>query len=89
MQAKKEFGPQHIIDKSSQLIKEEDRPTVLALATELVLSDGIIADKEKELLEYVALKLNIDELLASKIIEVTLIKNKDNRILVARNVPFQ
>jgi uncharacterized tellurite resistance protein B-like protein len=82
MNAKKEFGAQHIIDKSAPLIKEEERPTVLALAAELVLSDGIITDKEKELLEYVSIKLDIDEVLASKIIEVTLIKNTDNRILV-------
>ena len=82
MIAKNEFGPQHIIDKSAPLVKEEDKATVLALAAELVLSDGIITDKEKELLEYVSLKLNIDETLAAKIIEVTLIKNRDNRILV-------
>lgn len=81
MLAKHEFGPQHIIDNSAPVVKDEDRPTVLALAAELVLSDGIITNKEKELLEYVILKLNIDEALASKIIEVTLIKNKDNRIL--------
>ncbi|HTI90744.1 MAG TPA: tellurite resistance TerB family protein [Puia sp.] len=82
MLANNKFGPQHIIDKSAPLIKEGDKSTVLALAAELVLSDGILTDKEKELLEYITLKLNIDELLASKIIEVTLIKNKDNRILV-------
>ncbi|HKO82270.1 MAG TPA: tellurite resistance TerB family protein [Chitinophagaceae bacterium] len=82
MYAKNEFGAQHIIDQSAPLIKEEDRPTVLALVTELVLSDGILTEKEKELIEYVTLKLNIDEALASKIIEVTLIKNRDNRVLV-------
>ena len=58
MHAKAEYGPQHIIDKSAKLIKEEDKPTVLALAAELILSDGIITDKEKELLKYVALKMN-------------------------------
>jgi len=55
---------------------------VLALAAELILSDGIITVEEKELLEYLTLKLGIEEALASKIIEVMLIKNKDNRILV-------
>jgi len=81
MQAKQKYGPQHIIDKSALLIKEEDRPTILALATELVLADGIDTEKEKELLEYVATRLNIDEQMAAKIIEVILIKNKDNRQL--------
>jgi len=82
MAARNQYGAQHIIDVSAQLIKEEDQPTVLALAAELVLSDGILTDKEKELLEYIAVKLNLDEVLATKIIEVILIKNKDNRILV-------
>lgn len=82
MHANREFGPKYLIDKSSPLVKEEDRPTVLALAAELILSDGIITVEEKELLEYLTLKLGIEEVLASKIIEVILIKNKDNRILV-------
>lgn len=81
MLAKKAFGHQHIIVTSALLIKEEDRPTVLALAAELALADGIITQKEKELPEYVAAKLDIDELLAAKIFEVILIKNRGNRIL--------
>ena len=81
MHAKEKYGAQHIIEKCAQLIKEDDRPTLLALATELVLADGIITEKEKELLEYVAVKLKLDEQQASKIIEVILIKNKDNRKL--------
>lgn len=81
MVAKKTFGGRHIIDTSALLIKEEDRQTVLALAAELVLADGIVTQKEKELLEYVATKLGIDEQLAAKIFEVILIKNRDNRML--------
>ncbi len=82
MEAKNQFGTQHIIDKCSLLIKEEDKATVLALAAELVLSDGIITDKEKELIEYVTRQLNVNESLAERIVEVILIKNKDNRILL-------
>jgi hypothetical protein len=53
------------------------------LVAELVLSDGIITESERVLLEYITSKLNLDEALATKIIEVILIKNKDNRILAA------
>jgi uncharacterized tellurite resistance protein B-like protein len=82
LQAKSRYGSKNLIDNSALLIKEEDRPTVLALAAELMFSDGTIADKEKELLEYIARQLGLEESLATKIIEVIVIKNKDNRILV-------
>jgi uncharacterized tellurite resistance protein B-like protein len=82
MNAKSRFGAQHLIDSSATVIKEEDRPTVLALAAELALSDGLITEQEKNLLEYIARKLAIDEQIATRIVEVILIKNKDNRILV-------
>jgi uncharacterized tellurite resistance protein B-like protein len=80
--AKEELGVQKIIDGSALIINEDDRPTVFCLAAELVLADGVITDKEKELLEYIANALLLNETLAGKIIEVTLIKNKDNRIFV-------
>jgi uncharacterized tellurite resistance protein B-like protein len=80
--ASTQYGTQHLIDKCCQLVKEQDRPTILALVAELVLSDGLISEKEKELLEYIATRLNIPESDATKIMEVILIKNKDNRILV-------
>ena len=80
LQAKQQFGAQHVIDRSAQLIREEEKPMVLALATELILSDGIITEEEKQMIEYISTRLNIDTALADKIIEVVLIKNKDNRI---------
>lgn len=80
MEVKRQTGAQYIIDQSAPLIKTDDRPTLFAMATELVLADGIIADDEKELLEYVAVKLNLDIKVATNIIDVILIKNKGNRI---------
>jgi uncharacterized tellurite resistance protein B-like protein len=82
MEVKKQTGPQYMIDQCAPLIHADDRLTILALATELVLADGIIADDEQELLEYVSQKLNIDTPTATKIIEVILIKNKGNRIII-------
>jgi uncharacterized tellurite resistance protein B-like protein len=81
-QGKMRVGFFSVIESSVALINEEDKPTLLALATEMVLSDGIITDKEKELIEFLAKQLTIDETLAAKIIEVILIKNKDNRLLI-------
>jgi len=81
MLAREKYGTVHVIERASPLIKEQDRPTVLALTAELVLSDGILQEKEKEVLEFITEKLLIDAGLASRIVEVMLIKNTDNRIL--------
>lgn len=80
-QARMKVGFFSLVESSAAMVSQEDRPTLLALATDLVLSDGIITDKEKELVEFLAKQLNIDEPLAMKIIEVILLKNKDNRLL--------
>lgn len=82
MQGKMRVGFFAVIESSAAMIKEDDKPTLLALATELVLADGLITDKEKELIEFLAKQLNIEDALAAKIIEVILIKNKDNRLLL-------
>lgn len=82
MEVKRQTGPQYIIDQCAPYIQADDRPTVLALATELVLADGFITSEEQELLEYVATKLNVDIQVATNIIEVILIKNKGNRVFI-------
>lgn len=80
MNGKMRVGFFSLVENSTPLIKEEDKPTLLALATELILADGVITEKEKEIIEFLAKQLHLDESLAARIIEVTLIKNRDNRI---------
>ena len=81
-QAKMRVGFFSLVESSAPMVSEDDRPTLLAVATDLVLSDGVLTDKEKELIEFLAKQLNIEEQTAMKIIEVILLKNKDNRVLV-------
>lgn len=74
----KQTGSKLIIDGGVNKVTEVNKPMLFAMIMELLLSDGILADKEREIIDYVstALKLNSD--LAERIVEVILIKNKDN-----------
>ncbi|SJZ31984.1 tellurite resistance TerB family protein [Sediminibacterium ginsengisoli] len=83
MQISNELGNQKLIEGCAAVIKEEDKATVFAMATEIVLADGIINEREKNLLEFVSRTLQIDDELAAKIVEVLLIKNRGNKIITS------
>lgn len=83
IQISNELGNQKLIEGCATVIKQEDKPTVFAMATEIVLADGIINEREKNLLEFISKTFQIDDELASKIIEVLLIKNRGNKILAS------
>jgi uncharacterized tellurite resistance protein B-like protein len=59
-------------------IKEEDKETVFALALEILLSDGLLGEEEKNMIEVLSKQLKIDAGMTSKIIEVIFLKNKGN-----------
>jgi tellurite resistance protein len=50
--------------------------TAFAVATDLVLADGVVTDEEKEFLDELYKALEIPEEVASNVIDVMLIKNK-------------
>jgi tellurite resistance protein len=52
------------------------KDTAFAVATDIILSDGDLADEEEELLNALYNALGIEEEMATKIIDVMLIKNK-------------
>ncbi|WP_413165120.1 tellurite resistance TerB family protein [Capilliphycus salinus ALCB114379] len=52
------------------------KDTAFAVATDIILSDGDLADEEEELLNALYNALGISEEMATKIIDVMLIKNK-------------
>jgi hypothetical protein len=52
------------------------RPTVFAQATDLVLSDGRTAQREKTFIDDLKRALQIDDALALRIVDVLLIKNR-------------
>lgn len=78
----KQVGSKAIIDSSVSKVSADNKPTLFAMIMELLLADGILADKEKEIAEYLSTSLQLDSNTAQKIIEVMLIKNKDNMVIV-------
>ncbi|MEB3278005.1 MAG: tellurite resistance TerB family protein [Lyngbya sp.] len=57
-------------------LPENLKDTAFAVATDIILSDGDLADEEEELLNALYNALDLSEELATKIIDVMLIKNK-------------
>lgn len=76
--AHKKIGSKDMINASVSKVSGGYRPMLFALVMELVLSDGIMDQKEQEIVEFLSKALSLDDYLASKIVEVILIKNKDN-----------
>jgi uncharacterized tellurite resistance protein B-like protein len=72
-----ELGQLKYIAACCEVIKD-DKETLFALALEIVLSDGLLGEEEKNIIEVLSKQLNIDAGMASKIIEVIFLKNKGN-----------
>lgn len=72
----KSQGVEVLIQKSAAAIPDDLKPTVFAVATDLLLADGIMAESEKKFLEKVQKALGISDETALKIAEVISIKNK-------------
>ncbi|WP_026461572.1 tellurite resistance TerB family protein [Adhaeribacter aquaticus] len=80
MLAHTQIGSKQLIDNSVDFISPEYKATLFALIIELVLADGRIDEKERELIKYLYSALDMEVDLANKIVEVILIKNKGNGI---------
>jgi tellurite resistance protein len=72
----KKQGVDALVNLSKESLPLELRETAFAVATDLALADGEIADQEKEILTKIQQGLDIPESKAVNIIEVMLIKNK-------------
>ncbi|MDI1303963.1 MAG: hypothetical protein PSX42_03785, partial [bacterium] len=75
---KTDLGQLKYMVACSEQIKEEDKATVFALALEILLSDGLLGEEEKNIIEVLSKQLKIDAGMTSKIIEVIFLKNKGN-----------
>ena len=72
----KRKGLDELLALAKGSLPEDMRATAFAVATDLALADGDIAEEEKKLLTKVQQSLGIPEDEAVKIIEVMMIKNK-------------
>ncbi|OPX61469.1 MAG: Tellurite resistance protein TerB [Methanomassiliicoccales archaeon PtaB.Bin215] len=72
----KKQGLDALVGLAKESLPENMRATAFAVATDLALADGEIAEEEKRLLTKVQQSLGLPEDEAVKIIEVMMIKNK-------------
>ena len=69
-------GPEGLMNEVIGAVPPELAETVLALATNIVLADGVVDDDEKEFINDLRTRLEISEEQSSKIIKVMVIKNR-------------
>lgn len=79
-EAHKKTGGKEMIEKACGVITEENKACVLALAADLVLSDGHKSEEEEDLSNYLAEQLNIEASIAKNIFDVISWKNKYNKV---------
>ncbi|MFN0050027.1 MAG: tellurite resistance TerB family protein [Cytophagales bacterium] len=66
-----------MVEVALPMISEGNKEKLFVTVIDIVLSDGVVAQKEKELIEKLKLGLQISDSLAKNAIEVLLIKNKE------------
>ena len=67
---------ENLFEKAKQYLPKDLRETAFAVATDLILADGLVADEEKNFLEQLHRSLEIPDAIALDIVRVILIKNK-------------
>ncbi|NJK39654.1 MAG: tellurite resistance TerB family protein [Oscillatoriales cyanobacterium RM2_1_1] len=72
----KQQGYEALMKVAVQKIPPDLKETAFAVATDITLSDGELADEEEQLLDALYNSLGLSEEIAAKIIDVMLIKNK-------------
>jgi len=65
-----------IVDAAKDNLNDQMKETAFAVAVDLVLADGVVDVKEKEFLEKLKEAVGISDELATRIIEVLMIKNR-------------
>ena len=68
-------GWEALADKASSHVPANLRPTIFALAVDLVLADGRVEATEERLIESLRKKLGVDEGDAKRIVDVLALKN--------------
>jgi len=72
----KRNGPEELMRQSVDVVPPELRETCFASATDMILSDGVVEQTERDLMQELMIKLQIDSNRAKTIVQVMVIKNK-------------
>ena len=79
--AQEMVGSLRLVEACSVAIEHEDKPTIFALAVDIVLADGVLEEDEKLMIAFIAETLAIPEKMIQQIIEVILIRNAGNKVI--------
>ena len=71
----KRGGPERLLDKSFPAIPPELRETAFANAVDIVLADGTVEEAEREFIDDLGGKLEIDKKRAKTVVQVMVYKN--------------
>ena len=71
-----DYGLPAVLTGCAKVIPFDLRPTTFALATDLVLADGRVGDREKTFIDELQVVLRIDDGTARRILDVLVIKNR-------------
>jgi hypothetical protein len=71
-----DYGLPAVLTGCAKVIPTDLRPTTFALATDLLLADGRIGDREKTFIDELQVVLRIDDGTARRIMDVLVIKNR-------------
>lgn len=71
----KRTGPERLLEKSYPAVPPELRECVFANACDVVLSDGVVEQEEKDFIDSLQSKLEIDTKRAKTIVQVMVYKN--------------
>jgi uncharacterized tellurite resistance protein B-like protein len=80
--AKDTLGENGLINLAAPLISIENKAPLLTILVDLVMADGSIGKKEEAIIEQIVEKLDVNEDLAHKIIEVITYKNKYGKVII-------
>ena len=69
-------GTEKLLDKAYPVVPHELRETVFANSVDIVLADGVVEEDEKEFIDSLQAKLEIDPKRAKTIVQVMVYKNQ-------------
>ena len=73
-----QIGSKRLIDNSVEQVSTLNKPALFELTIQLVLADGIVAEKEEELIHYLYSALDLEEDIAKNIVSKVLAQHKNN-----------
>ncbi|MCU0517442.1 MAG: tellurite resistance TerB family protein [Oscillatoria sp. Prado101] len=71
-----EQSPEELWNSVTEVLSPEMRETAFAVATDIILADGVLTPAEKDYLSEIAKNLEIPKQIAQTIIDVMVIKNR-------------